>query len=309
MTQTDSEKLHERARKRRELRSVDRPLDAISVPQQRVLLALARYRYLTVAQFIALGVAKNESHIRSDVLPRLCRRPTDNLIAFHDFAPESAKGRIPRVYTLTKHGAELVADMDRLEVADIRYPVGGIQYANDFDHRAAYIDACIAFDAWVAADERRECLETRHYFDKIGANRAGSNRLRSVCRVDLPHHRFIVPDGLAFFDTGTKKRAVALELHRFPDVGRIVKKLVNHIPALDMDAYPRAFGHEAAGRVLNIFCDAKAAVRVMDRLLDVPGFRGSRAFQLMAFNSLDSVKADFGGDWVLADRTKANVFE
>jgi hypothetical protein len=309
MSSVDTDTLRERARKRRELRSLDRPLTTLSVPQQRVLLALARYRYLTVAQFAATGIGKNESHIRSDVLPRLCRRPTENLVTFHDFPTDRVKGRMPRIYALTKYGAEVVAEMEQCDPSEIVYPVGGPQYADDFEHRTAYIDACMAFDAWIAADERRQCLALHHYFDKSGANRTGANRLRSACRIDLGHRDFIIPDGLAYFDTGTRKRVVALELHRFPDTGRIVKKMDKHIQALDSDAYPKAFGHDAAGRVLHIFSDANVAVRVMDRLLALPGFRSSRAFQLMAFNSLEGIKADFGSGWVLADRTPASIFE
>jgi hypothetical protein len=296
------------AEKHRQRRSLERPLDVLTAPQQRALLALARYRYLTVPQMIAAGVAKNDSHIRADVLPRLCRRAGDNLVDVHDFPRFSAKGRLPRVYTLTKTGAEVVADMERCDLSEIVYPVGGVQYANDFDHRAAYVDCCIAFDAWIAADERRECLATRHYFDKTGANRSGTTRMRSVCRVDLPGGRFIIPDGQAFFDTGAKRRAVALELHNFPDVGRIAKQLAEYIEDIVTDAASRTFGHDAAGRVLSISSDPGLAVRVMDRMLAVPGFRDSRAFNLIAFNTIDSVKADFGGGWVLADRSPAGVF-
>jgi hypothetical protein len=199
--------------------------------------------------------------------------------------------------------------MERCDLSEIVWPVGGVQYANDFAHRAAYIDACMAFDRWIAADERRECLAFRHYFDKTGANRSGSERMRSVCRIDLNRGRFIVPDGLAFFDTGEKKRAVAIEFYNFPDTGRITKKLAGHIEASEEDAYSHYFAHDAAGRVLCILSEPGLAVRVMDRMLTLPGFRHSRAFRLFAFNTLDSVKADFGSVWVLADRSPAGVFE
>jgi hypothetical protein len=94
MTTETKPKTH--AEKHRARRSLERPLDVLTLPQQRLLLALARYRYLTVAQFIAAGVGKNESHIRSDVLPRLYRRVSGNLVEVHSFAQFSAKGRLPR---------------------------------------------------------------------------------------------------------------------------------------------------------------------------------------------------------------------
>lgn len=299
-----------RAQKSRQRRNLERPLDVLTEPQQRALLALARYRYLTIPQMIAAGVAKDSNHIRSDVLARLSRRASDNLVEAHEFPQFHAKGRLPRIYTLTKYGAEVVADMLRRPVAEILYPVGGVQYANDFAHRAAYVDCCIAFDSWIAADEGRECLEIRHYFDKTGANRgAGLSRLRAATRLDLPAGGYIIPDGLAYFDTGTKRRAVAVEIHNFPDVGRIVKQLAEYMDHVVTDASSRAFGHDAAGRVLSISTDPAVAVRVMDRMLALPGFRESRAFNLIAFNELENVKADFGSGWVLADRSPAGIFE
>jgi hypothetical protein len=76
-----------------------------------------------------------------------------------------------------------------------------------------------------------------------------------------------------------------------------------------MDASAHAFGLKTAGRVLSLSTDSGLAVRLMDRLINTPGFRESRAFPLMAFNCLESVKADFGSGWVLADQSPAGIFE
>lgn len=308
MTEPTTPGAKTRATRRRE--RITLPLAALSLPQQRALLALARYRYLTVGQMVDAGIAKAPSHIRSDVLAPLCKRQVDNLVQAHEFPRFSTTGRIPRVYSLTKLGAEVVAEIERRDVSEILYPVGGVQFSKDFEHRSAYIDACIAFDAWIAADDRRECMEMRHEFDKTGSNRgSGAHRMRSVCRVDLPSHHYIIPDGLLFFDTGTKQRAVALEIHNFPDTKRVTRQLLGHHEALETDAYPKAFGIETAGRVLSISSSAALAKRVMDRLMETPGFRESRSFQLIAFNCLENVKQDFGNGWVLADKSPARIFE
>jgi hypothetical protein len=289
-------------------RNLERPLDTLTVPQQAVLEALARYRYLSVAQMVAAGVARNESHIRADVLPRLCQRVSGNLVEAHDFPQFSAKGRLPKIYTLTQRGAEIVADIRQCEAGNILWPIGGVQYANDFPHRAAYLDACIAFDRWIAADDARHCRALCHYFDKTGANRSGVNRMRSVNRIDLPDGSHIIPDGLAFFDNGERLRAVAIELHRATSTGDVVAKLADYFIALETDAVSRYFGHDKAARVLSIATEPALILRVMNRLVALPGFVGSRAFELMAFNSLDTVKADFGQGWVRADQKPVEIF-
>lgn len=296
------------AENRRRLRSVARPLDALSPAQQKTLEVLGRYRYLTVAQLAAAGVAKSESHIRSDVLPRLCRRASENLVECRKYPLSNAHGGFPSVYALTKYGAEILSEIERSDLSEILYPTGGIQFANDLRHRAAYIDWCIAFDAWIAEDESRQCLALRHYFDKTGSNRSGPARMRPETRIDFDAGAYIVPDGLAFFENGGKRVAVAVELHHHTDPKRVAEQLEKHMAAIRSGAVTRRLGHDKANRVLSISTEASLAVRIMERMLAVPGFR-ENFLPLFAFNVLDGVKADFGSGWVLADGSPAGFFE
>lgn len=295
------------AENRRRLRSLARPLDALSPAQQKTLEALGRYRYLTVAQLAAAGVAKNENHIRSDVLPRLCRRQSENLIEERKYPLSAAHGSLPTVYTLTKYGAEILAEIERSDVSDILYPTAGIQFANDLRHRIAYVDWCIAFDAWIGADEDRQCLALRHYFDKTGSNRSGPARMRPETRIDFGASGYIIPDGLVFFENADKRITAAVELENRTDPKRVVEKLKVHMEAIRSGAVTRRFEHDKANRVLSISTEASLAVRIMERMLAVPGFR-EQFLPLFAFNVLDSVKADFGSGWVLADGSPAGIF-
>jgi len=311
MTDTAKTSAKTSAERRKERRSLTKPLTFLSVPQERLLLALARYRYMTAPQMIAAGVAKNASHIRADVLPPLCRRAHDNLIQYEEPPQFHATGRAPRIYALTERGAEVVAEINGCNPSEISYPVGGIQLARELEHRVAYIDACIALDNWIKADPAREIHELRHEFVKTGSNRGGSsNRLRSTCRVDIPGTRdFIIPDGLAYFHTGTRPRAVAIEIHHKSDTKQCVAQLLRHVRILENDLYSHLFGCPTASRVLSIFSDPKQVVAVMDRLREQPFFLNTLAPQKIAFNVLETVKENFGVGWVLADRSPAKIFE
>ncbi|MBR9970851.1 hypothetical protein [Magnetospirillum sulfuroxidans] len=169
------------------------------------------------------------------------------------------------------------------------------------------MDWCIAFDGWVAADEGRQCLALWHYFDKTGSNRSGPARMRPETRIDFGADAYIIPDGLVFFENADKRIAAAVELENRTDPKRVVEKLKVHMEAIRSGAVTRRFEHDKANRVLSISTEASLAVRIMERMLAVPGFR-EQFLPLFAFNVLDSVKADFGSGWVLADGSPAGIF-
>lgn len=148
-------------------------LPPVTPGQQRVIFCLARYRYMTVRQFVDAGAGKYESTVRDHLLYRLARRARGNLLQYREYFAVSAHRRRPFVYALTGHGAAVAAELLDEEPGSIRYPVGGIAHVHDYEHREAYIDACIALDRWAEADEAREVLFLSHYFDKTGANRKG----------------------------------------------------------------------------------------------------------------------------------------
>jgi hypothetical protein len=68
-------------------RDLSRPLDILTASQQKTLLLLARYRYMTVRQLVTCGVAKNPVTVRRDVLPRLSKLAGNNLVQAEKYLP------------------------------------------------------------------------------------------------------------------------------------------------------------------------------------------------------------------------------
>jgi hypothetical protein len=290
-------------------RNLEAPLSVLTPSQVITLNALARYRYLTIKQLIACGVGQNQTHIRNIVLYRLAKRPKGNLVQYQDyFGTNTNFGRLPYVYALTEYGAEKVAELNGLEVSQVRYPVGKIQYVNDYYHREAYIDFCIEADKWASQKEGREVLSLSHYFDKTGAHRKGVP-MRSVNRlVASDEIGEIEPDGLFFADTGSKKRALAVEVHNNTDTKRVIQQLAKHTHAINTGVISKRFNHDKASFVLSVSMKPEQTELIIKRFLSVPDF--GRFSVLFAFSDIYTIKEKgLSQAFKHADGSPATIFE
>lgn len=289
-------------------RDLSRPLDTLTVSQEKVLFFLARYRYMTVRQLVACGVAKNAVTVRRDVLPRLTRLAGKNLVQVDRYWPHAmTRGSFSYVYALTAHGAEVIAARIGKDASAVLYPAGGIQFVNDFEHREAYVDFCIALDKWIDEGESRHCRTLTHYFDKTGSNRKGQPS-HSVNRLELPKNRgAIVPDGLALIDTETKRRALAIEIHHKTDTKRIAEQLLEHMHALSAGVIEQRLGHDKSAFVLSVATSPQLSAAVRKRMASVSGIG---AFgPVLLFNDLQTIMREgFGKGWAHYDGTAAGVF-
>ena len=298
----------EKPKRQHKQRDLSRPLEVLTASQQKTLLLLARYRYMTVRQLVACGVAKRPETVRRDVLPRLSRLAGQNLVQAEKYIPLSiSRGRMSYVYALTAKGAEVAAEILRCDPSAVRYPIGGIQFVNDHEHREAYIDLCITLDAWIAGHPDRFCRSLTHYFDKDGANRKGTPS-RSVNRLELPAGRDItIPDGLALVDTETKRRALVLELHHKTSTKQIAEQLVKHMHALAAGVIERRLGHDKSPFILSVATAPGDVALIRKRMAGIPGI-GPFA-PVFLFNDLPTImQGGFAQGWTHVDGEPATIF-
>jgi len=289
-------------------RNLEAPLSVLTPSQVKTINVLARYRYLTIKQLTACGVGKSPDNIRNMVLYRLTKRPKENLVRYQEYFGVSLNfGRLPYVYALTEHGAKAVAEINNIEIDKIRYPVGKIQYIQDFYHREAYIDFCIEVDKWAEQSEDREVLSFSHYFDKTGANRKGLP-MKSVNRIFASEEiGEIEPDGLFFVDTGTKKRALAVEVHNNTDTKRVIEQLAKHTHAINSGVISQRFSHDKASFVLSVSMKPEQSALIVQRFLSVSDF--SRFSVLFAFSDIETIKTKgLSEAFTHADGSPAAIF-
>jgi len=284
----------------------------ITLQQQNVLEALAEFRYLTAQQMIDLGVSKSITSLRDKTLSRL-ERHKKHFIKSHDFGWIPQKGRLAKIFYLTKNGVKILAEYLRIEPDQIDYPKGGIQFSIDYSHRIHFIDFHIAFKDW--AEQQKKEIEFFHaYFDKIGNQRAGKVRSTAKTRVQLERTIYtelkskpFIPDGLTRYQDGDKSRLVAIEIHNGVHSKRITHQLLEHLEALDQGLFSHKYQHKKMNFILSVHENQSTLDSVKRRLMERPEFRPLAP--LFLFNRQDQAKADFSRGWTLADGSKTSLFQ
>ncbi len=279
--------------------------------QQAVLEALAEFRYLTAHQMLAMGISKSGHSLRKNTLNRLINTHRKT-IKSHDFGWIPQRGRLSRVYYLTNYGAEILAEVLRIDQAQIEYPKGGIQFSSDYTHRMNFIDFHISFKRW-AEKENKEVDFFHAYFDKVGSQRAGKVRSTAKTRVLLKRTVYtqqdekpFIPDGLTRYQDKDKSRLVAVEIHNGTHSKRITQQLLEHLEAIEQGIFSYKYEHTQANLVLSVHEHQSTLDSVKRRLMERPEFKPFLRFFL--FNKQDQAKADFAKGWTQADGKKTILF-
>ena len=145
------------------------------------------------------------------------------------------------------------------------------------------------------------------HFDKVGAQKATGGQI-SAARVDFDDtgEHFVEPDGIFGLSIDGNRVVYALEMHRFPDTGRIADQLVKHGQILMHGAISKKYGETKSNLVLSVHDTQRTLKKVRERLLSYQNFYPYR--KGFIFNSLEQVKTDISEGWTLADGTPFNPF-
>jgi hypothetical protein len=291
---------------------------------ERALLALSAYHYLMPRQFTRLPGFPN----RVDAVHKLLRRfPAEKAeVACVRSGVERGRGMIPRLYYLTRQGAETVAELLQAEPESVFYPKGDKLPISDVPHRAMTVDFWIELNRY--AETTGGAVEFFHpYFRTTGANRNpdSGTRLKKLTRLDFPpelarkHKKpFFWPDGVFILRTAlrspgdpsgspdgalaksggphSQKRLLCLlECYRGIDTGRVIRQLEWHLLALEHGLPSLKYGLETGNLILLVFEMETAMYAALQRLLIRPGFGEFAGF--VASSTLGRLKENFMDWW------------
>jgi Replication-relaxation len=244
-------------------------LERLTATELAILSELEVYRFLTPAQLLSLGVTRDKRHLYM-TLSRLALR-TPKIVVKLDFGALPGRGRLPVLYALAPHGAELLADATRRDPEEIHCPERIRLFHNDYFHRVHCVDLHIAVRQWAARTGATiEFFDT--YFDY---GTAQDGRAHARTRIPLPQGA-LIPDAMFSFTTkGSPARLCALEMYNGMETGRVERQLAAYITALDNDAINTAYGYPHAVRVLCVFEHARGLELVRRRLSGTQEFRES----------------------------------
>jgi hypothetical protein len=266
-----------------------------------VLEALVTYRFLTAAQLHRLGISRSQRHVYSTLRtlapPRQARTAKDAParrrlppIDYLEFGVLPGIGRLPALYFLTPHGAELLAEAQRQE-KPAPVPERVRLFRNDYFHRVNCVDFHIALRQDAARFGMR--LDFFHvYFDHSAAPRG---RPEPKTRVAL-RQGALIPDAIfALTPQDGRQRLYAFEMYNGRETGRVERQLATYLEALDQEAIERAYRYEHGARVLCVFDQERGLALAQERLVRRPEFKPFAEYFL--WKTLREAMADVLTGW------------
>ena len=236
----------------------------LSASQTKILLSLARYKFLTTSQMLRLGISSRKSNLSVMLKPlKESKRP---FIGVMEFAFVPSKGRLQNFYYLKPKGKKLLMGSGMLTEADIRMPKGRtVMFTQDYFHRKYTIDCHISCD--IAARERNiDIIHFDRYFDKTGNNRTGRN-LQAKTKLEIGND-YLIADGAILMEKGDVSRLFAFELYNDNNTKRICAQITKHLDGIRESSLCRNYGLEKGHRLLAVFTQPEVKKHTMKRLAD-----------------------------------------
>jgi len=258
-----------------------------------ILQALGRYRLLTIAQIVRLGITD-----RKNAGERLKRLAGVNYV-------DSVRGsaQTPGVFWLTpkagKHFAELFGD----EWAKAASGKGFVDGAH-MGQRLATIDVCIAARSW-APSHGYDIASLRTDFDAAGAD------LQRATTLEWNGTRY-TPDALGELVDAQGVRwvfAVEVETGGFSQrLDNFTAKLAQRRNVMESRTMDYALGRPPGSRAARMLFVFKSAEMLASALATLPD-PAARAWRAVFFRTLPDVEEDFGGEWLQAGGERRFPFQ
>lgn len=214
----------------------------------KALKALSIYRFLTLEQMTTLRVSDGVPGARTTMKALQQEISAEPLVDKIEGGSLPGLGRLPDVYFMTKAGALMLAEADRIDIQEISYPVETPKvFGQDYFHRLATIDAHISLRNFCERYDIEVEFFHSYYMRK---NEKNGERLS---RVELGDGYFI-PDGIFALRLPNGRRYLfALEVYNGRDTARVLHQLTKHAQCFADGTISRKYGFQEVHQVLSIF--------------------------------------------------------
>lgn len=269
-------------------------MQKITSVQSNILIALARYKFLTASQFQHLGVGQDIGWIRLQA-----KELTEGSNAFLEritFNIVARKGRLESIFYLSKKGKELLIEGMNMHEHEIKMPIGnGSLFYKDYTHRKNTIDFQISLYQWAEQQERATHVDFFDcYFDKIGNNRTLGN-LQAKNKILIGEDDYIIPDGVFQIQTGERPYLYLFEMYDGKDTKRVLEQVKKHCKAISLESASKKYNYPFANRVLLVFEFETMKNAFIERTKNNPYF--SEVAVCFRCKSIEGVATDFFRGW------------
>ena len=273
----------------------------VTLSQDKVLRALATYKFLTTGQLLILKIMTDRANMNKQLAELKNRsRP---LIGSITFGVHPTFGKLESIHYLTSHGVCLLLECYG-EQFTVKYPKGSNQiFQQDYFHRINLITVQIELYSWASKNEVSVLL-FRTYFDKLSSGKTKGFRAESA--IEIHGDNYLIADALCLLKTKRREELYAIEMYNGDDTSRVHQSLFGHLQALKNGQPSRQFGLGYGSRVLCVFEKDIYKLKAMKRVAEDPRFVSSKVHFL--FKSMEELQTDNFFDWWLFDGGKVGLF-
>lgn len=236
-----------------------------------ILRALNIYRFLSRAQMLELGLAKDPGHLGKVLGSMVSAKkgrdglPLEKEIGMLEFGTIPGVGRLSRLHYLAEKGAEWLEefDADGPPAKPVKHPP---RFQNDYFHRVRTVDFYIMLTQFAAA-QGHDITLVRQYFNRLP--KQGNTPARPSTSIDL-RPGYIDPDSIYMLrDPDGTERLLLVEIVNGHPVKRVAEKFPKYAQAIHAKHVNDAFNFgKRAPRVLWLFEHQRTMELVQQRLAE-----------------------------------------
>ena len=276
--------------------------ESLTETEERIIEAIATFRFLTPKQLMRVGVTKNMRHLYY-TLARL-RKTARKLVWVFDYGV--GIGRRATVYMLTPFGADLLAMKIRRdgEVIPVHKKKPG-KVSSQYQHRLHCVDFHIAFWSW--AQEVGAAIDFFHTYYDPWIREGGSGSFVPRTQLRLKNGQAFIPDAiLSFTMPDGVRRVCAFEMCQGQPTLLCAERNLTITKAIKERIIERIFKYDHEPRILLVFDNARGMELVQERLAGTPAFA---PFSPLFFaKTCEEIEENFVEGWHQLNGIKVPLF-
>jgi len=278
--------------------------ESLTETEERIIEAIATFRFLTPKQMTRVGVTKNKRHLYNTLAG--LRKPARKLVWMFDYGTAIGLGRLPTVYVLTPFGAALLANEIRRDGEIIPVHKKKPRKVNSqYLHRLYCVDFHIAF--WLWAREAGAAIDFFHAYYDPWVREGGSGSRVPQTHMRLKNGQTFIPDAvLSFTMPDGVQRVCLFEMWRGRPTYVSTERNLMITKAIEERVIERTFNYDHEPRILSVFDNARGMELVQERLAGMAAFT---PFSPLFFDkTCEEVEATFVEGWHQLNGIKVPLF-
>ncbi len=263
-------------------------MNIVTEKEEKILVLLARYKFLTISQMGKLGLVKEgqkTNYLNS--LLREFRKRRKPKIACIEFKGTYKFDKREYVYYLTKHGEQTLVKNLGINIDEIKSPGStSIFYDRDYNHRKAYIDTQIQIYRHIEEDGGKIDFFD-NYFDSDKLNNSKSFSAKTKVKAG---NFFLIPDGIFLVrDVQNNLSLYVIEMHLGKDLERAMDQITNHVNLLISGKISEKYTLNMGWKILYVFDLEATCLRVEEKFKSLVDRNFWKYFEFKNTMNLDEI--------------------